>query len=79
MKVVRRSILSGNENWMDLNVTQEQMRRFEAGEKVQNVFPHLSADHREFILNGITQEEWSMYMGKDDEFEEDRFTDETER
>lgn len=57
MIVVRTSMLSGKEHQMDLNVTQEQLDRFEAGEKVQHVFPHLSADHREFILNGITPEE----------------------
>ena len=79
MLVTRRSILTNEEHSLELNVTDEQMRRFEAGEKVQNVFPHLSADHREFILNGITPEEWDQKMGKDDEFEEDRFTDETER
>ena len=32
---------------------------------VQNAFPDLSADDREFILTGITPEEWDQIFGKD--------------
>ena len=34
--------LTGEYNEMDLDVTEEQIRRFENGEFVQNVFPHLN-------------------------------------
>jgi uncharacterized ubiquitin-like protein YukD len=37
------------------------------GEKlIQEAFPELSANAREFIKNGITTEEWDKYMGGDD-------------
>lgn len=62
MYITKKSQLSGQEHTMDLNVTPEQMARFEkrreTGEYVQTIFPHLSAPEREFILSGITPEEW---------------------
>jgi hypothetical protein len=34
------------------------MERWEMGELAQDVFPHLSSSQREFIISGITEEEW---------------------
>ena len=69
MEVTRVSILSGKTRTLDLDVTEEQMIRFENrrenGEYVQTIFPHLSPSDREFILNGITSQEWEIF--KDDE------------
>lgn len=36
-----------------------------AGTLVQNVFPGLSADDREFLMTGITPEEWDAAFGED--------------
>ena len=63
MEIVRRSPFSGLHHVMDLPVTQEQLDRWQAGELVQNVFPHLSADEREFIMTGITAQEWDEEFG----------------
>ena len=44
---------------MDLDVTEEQMAMFSLGRTpIQDCFPNLSADDREFIKTGITVEEW---------------------
>lgn len=44
---------------MDLDVTEEQMRRFKARiELIQDIFPNLTADEREFIKTGIIKEEF---------------------
>jgi len=59
MIFMRKSIITGIERHMSLDVTQEQFDRYQAGELVQNAFPHLSADEREFIISGITPEEWA--------------------
>lgn len=71
MRVTRKSILSGKENTLELNVTPEQMYRFEnrvaLGEYIQTIFPHLSAPEREFILSGITPEEWDRVFSGVDE------------
>lgn len=62
MKIVRTSPFSGEINVKDLDVTEEQMHRFYNKETdIQTIFPHLSKDDREFILSGITSEEWAKY------------------
>lgn len=47
---------------MDLDVTQDQLNRFDQPahlrETIQDIFPNLSPDEREFIKTGITSEEW---------------------
>jgi len=63
--VQRKSILSGKYNTMQLDVTEEQLKRHRDGELIQDVFPHLSAEEREFIMSGITPEEWEKIYGKD--------------
>ena len=45
---------------MDLPVTQEQLDRWSDGELVQNVFSFLSPSEREFIMTGVTDEEWNQ-------------------
>ena len=60
MLVTRRSPFSKKENTMELDITPEQLARYEQdNELIQNVFPNLSAEHREFIMTGITTEEWN--------------------
>lgn len=59
MKIVRTSQVSGITRSMDLDITEEQMALFEGGRTpIQDCFPNLSADDREFIKTGITTEEW---------------------
>lgn len=58
LRVINTSILTGKEHAMLLPVTQEQIDRWQGGELVQDVFPHLDDSQREFLVNGITPEEW---------------------
>ena len=59
MLVTRLSPFSHTRNTIDLDITAEQLARYEQGnELIQNVFPDLSPEHREFIMTGITPEEW---------------------
>jgi hypothetical protein len=58
------SSLTGKSHTMDLPVTQDQISRYERREGlVQQIFPHLSPDQREFLKTGITPEEWKSYFG----------------
>lgn len=66
MQIVRRSPFSGNINVMDLPITQLQLDRWKAGELAQNVFCGLSADEREFIMTGITPQEWDEQFGPEE-------------
>lgn len=68
MLVRRISSLSGKVHTMDLDITDEQVRRYNQGEYVQVAFSNLSAPEREFILTGITPTEWDeMFGGGEDE------------
>jgi len=68
MKVQRKSTISGKLYVMDLDVTQEQLDRYAEGrELLQNVFPNLRPDEREFIKSGITPEEWNDMFKYDEE------------
>ena len=58
MEVTRTSALTGNTRTLDLNVTMEQMFAFVNGALLQEAFPNLTAEEREFIKTGITAEEW---------------------
>ena len=58
MEVTRTSALTGNTRTLDLNVTMEQMFAFVNGALLQEAFPQLTAEEREFIKTGITAEEW---------------------
>lgn len=67
MQIHRVSLLSGKSHVMDLPVTVDQLNQFDHGMHVQNAFPHLTPDQREFILSGITPEEWDEMKLDEDE------------
>lgn len=67
MVITRQSSFTGRVRSMDLNVTEAQLNRWEAGELVQNVFPDLSPDDREFLMTGVTAEEWAEFVGDDED------------
>ena len=58
MLVTRTSNVTGVTRTLDLPVTEEQLTAHKSGTHAQNAFPDLSADLREFIISGITLEEW---------------------
>ena len=65
MIVSKKSPFSGEENTMDMDITEDQLNRWKGGELIQNVFPHLTADEREFLITGITASEWEKAFGND--------------
>jgi hypothetical protein len=67
MQITRKSMLSGKERTLEINVTEEQLSLWQAGELIQNAMPHLTAGEREFIKTGITDEEWDEEFGDDEE------------
>lgn len=59
MILEKLSPISGKYHKMDLKITKEQLEDYYKGNKlIQRAFPNLSADEREFILTGITPDEW---------------------
>lgn len=68
MEHKRVSQLTGITHFRDIPVTQAEVKDWQvSGQYIQNYFPDLSADDREFLLTGITPEEWDYYMGEAEE------------
>ena len=63
MRIIRTSRLTGNTSVMDLPITREQLAAWVDGELIQNAMPHLNADQREFVMTGITPDEWQAAFG----------------
>lgn len=63
MLIEKRSMFTGKVHVMDLDVTHEQIARWQGGELIQRVFPHLSPDEREFLMTGVTPAEWEAAFG----------------
>lgn len=64
MRVMKRSMFSGKLHEMDLDITLDQLDRWNSGELIQNVFTNLSDDEREFLMTGISPEEWDEVFDK---------------
>jgi len=64
MLIKKKSPINGEWNVMDLPVTEGQLADYAGGRLAQEVFPHLSPSEREFIISGITPEEWVMLFGE---------------
>lgn len=62
MKITRTSGLTGAINTRDLDITPKQYTQYLSGTLAQLAFPHLSADDREFLITGITPEEWREHI-----------------
>lgn len=67
MLISRTSTITGKVNTMDLDVTPQQLRKWEWGWLIQDVMPHLTASEREFLISGVTDAEWAEFMGLEDE------------
>lgn len=61
MLVYRTNILTDEVKSMDLPVTQKQLDIYEnTNTLVQDVFPDLTADQREFLISGMTPSDFNL-------------------
>ncbi len=58
MQITRTSPFSGAVNTQEIPVTQAQLDAWQSDSLIQNAMPNLTSDQREFIMTGITAEEW---------------------
>ena len=65
MAVTRTSTLSGKTRTLQIEVDPADVQRYEEGELIQKAFPYLSDDEREFIITGVTPDEWEATFGKE--------------
>lgn len=64
MLIKRRSMISGKVNTLDVACTEEQLARWQAGEKIQDAMPQVPAPLREFLMTGTTPQEWTAMFGR---------------
>ena len=66
-RFTRVSGLTGRRNTREIDVDPARVKGWDllgtAAPHVQVAFPELSEDDREFLLNGITPEEWDELLG----------------
>ena len=67
MKITRTSMFSDETRTREIDVTPEQLAEWQAGTHIQTAAPHLSDEDREFLISGITPEEWNAVFGPEDE------------
>ena len=61
MKITKVSMLSKIERSIDLDVTAEEIKAWKSGMLIQDAMPRLNENEREFIMTGITAEEWEKH------------------
>ena len=67
MDITRKSLATGVTRTRDLNITPQQIDAYLNGALIQNAFPQLNADDREFFKTGIVAEEWeAMFAGEEE-------------
>lgn len=69
--IARQSPFTGQYNEMSFDISPELFTQaYEAwqdGVLIQNAFPMLSAEEREFIKTGITPDEWDNLFNSDED------------
>jgi hypothetical protein len=63
MNITRTSRLTGKTSVMDLKITQAQLDAWVDGMLIQDAMPQLPPEHREFLMTGITPDEWDSVFG----------------
>ena len=74
--IKRTSLISGKEQTIVIPMTGAEFNEAwyaykHTGLLLQEAFPNLSPDHREFIKTGITPQEWNETFNRDIDEEED--------
>ena len=62
MLITKLSPISIKDHTREIDVTQSQLDAWKGGLLIQKAMPHLSADDREFLMTGITPEEWDCHF-----------------
>jgi len=65
MIIKRESMFTGKVHYRDINVTYDQLADWRNGTLIQNAMPDLTPDEREFIMTGVTSEEWDETFHED--------------
>ena len=67
MIVTRKSMFSGVVRSKELDVTLGELARWADGMIAPTAMPRLDKTEREFVMTGVTDEEWSAEFNDDEE------------
>ena len=67
MKITRTSPFSGEVNTLEVPCTEEQFNAWRNGTSIQRAMPNVPAELREFLMTGITPEEWNETFPEEDD------------
>tara|TARA_R100001460_G_scaffold467_4_gene2267 strand:- start:4001 stop:4234 length:234 start_codon:yes stop_codon:yes gene_type:complete len=70
LKIIRRSMLTGEIYAMLLPVTYEQLKRWQSGTDPEVCFPDLSFEEKRFIVSGIVPHEDADVASFEKEFDD---------
>ena len=65
MLIAKTSSLTSKTHQMEIDVSDKQIALWMEGALIQDVMPSLSADEREFLMTGITPDEWAAEFGEE--------------
>lgn len=58
MLITRQSVITGVIRTLEIPVTDEQLKAWQSGTYIQDAMPEQEPAQREFVMTGITAEEW---------------------
>jgi hypothetical protein len=67
MLITRKSTLTGKVHTLNIPITDVHIAAWDSGMRIQDAMPDITPDEREFLMTGITPEEWAAAFGGDDD------------
>jgi hypothetical protein len=69
MILTRKNVLFGTIETMEIPISEEDLNKgielWESGTLIQDAFPNLEEQYREFIMTGITPEQWNSLFASE--------------
>lgn len=75
MLLTRTSILTGATREREIDVTRQQLDEYNRGVLPEEAFEHISCADREFIVSGITPDEWSFHVSQSNTYDDTEVND----
>ena len=63
MEITRTSMFTRVTRTLTPPITEDQLSAWQGGTVIQTAMPQLPADEREFVMTGVTAEEWEDAFG----------------
>lgn len=60
MLITKTSLISGITRTRNIAITNKELEAWQSGMLIQDAMPALSEAEREFVMTGITQDEWQQ-------------------